>query len=45
VTIKRRGADGRETELKVKYGAILKGKQPDVELKPDDVIVVGEAFF
>lgn len=45
VTIKRRGADGNESEIKVKYGAILKGKAADPELKPDDVIVVDEAFF
>ncbi|MBI2213554.1 MAG: polysaccharide biosynthesis/export family protein [Acidobacteria bacterium] len=45
VTIKRIGADGKETQIKVKYRAILDGKKPDVELRPDDVIVVDEAFF
>ncbi|MFA6958601.1 MAG: polysaccharide biosynthesis/export family protein [Thermoanaerobaculia bacterium] len=45
VKIKRRGPDGKDTEFSVKYGSVLKGKIPDPELKPDDVIVVGEAFF
>jgi len=45
VKIKRRGPDGKDTEITVKYSAVLKGKVPDPELKPDDVIVVDEAFF
>lgn len=45
VKIKRRGPDGKDTEITVKYGSILKGKVPDPELKPDDVIVVDEAFW
>ncbi len=45
VKIKRRSTDGKDSEIVVKYGSILKGKVPDPELKPDDVIVVGEAFF
>jgi polysaccharide export outer membrane protein len=45
VKIKRRGPDGKDIEITVKYGSILKGKVPDPELKPDDVIVVDEAFF
>lgn len=45
VKIKRRSPEGKDSEIVVKYGAILKGKVPDPELKPDDVIVVEESFF
>lgn len=45
VKIKRRSADGKDSEIVVKYGAILKGRVTDPELKPDDVIVVEESFF
>lgn len=45
VKIKRRSADGKDSEIVVKYGSILKGKVTDPELKPDDVIVVEESFF
>ncbi|MCM2316762.1 MAG: polysaccharide biosynthesis/export family protein [Thermoanaerobaculia bacterium] len=45
VKITRRSADGKDSEIVVKYGAILKGRVTDPELKPDDVIVVEESFF
>lgn len=45
IKIKRRSADGKDSEIVVKYGSILKGKVTDPELKPDDVIVVEESFF
>jgi len=37
-------ADGR-TELTVDYNKILAGKEPDLELRQGDVIVVKESFF
>ena len=31
-------ADGTRRELPVDFAAVLKGAQPDVEVRPDDVI-------
>lgn len=45
VKIKRRTADGKESEITANYKAILKGKVPDLELQSDDVLIVGESFF
>ncbi len=45
ILIKRAvNADG-PPELNVDYKKILAGKQPDVDLRPGDVIVVKESFF
>lgn len=43
--VKRRGAGGRTEEIVVRYKRILNGREPDLELKPGDVIVVKESFF
>jgi polysaccharide export outer membrane protein len=40
-----RVVDGEETTIKVNAGKILKGKEKDILLEPDDVIVVPEAFW
>lgn len=45
VIIKRRSADGRDEELVVSYSRILSGKDRDVELRNDDVVVVKESLF
>lgn len=45
IRIKRRGPDGRDTELKVNYKDVLAGRVPDPSLKPDDVVIVEESFF
>ncbi|HQP89098.1 MAG TPA: polysaccharide biosynthesis/export family protein [Thermoanaerobaculia bacterium] len=45
IRIKRRGADGRDTELTANYGRIVSGKEPDPVLRGDDVVVVKESFF
>ena len=45
ILIKRKGADGKDTETKVNYKAVIGGKQPDPQLKADDVVVVSESFF
>ncbi len=45
ILIKRAvNADG-PAEINVDYKKILAGKEPDVELRPGDVIVVKESFF
>lgn len=45
ITIKRRGADGRITDLQVHYKRILSGRDPDVELENGDIVLVEESFF
>ncbi len=45
VLIRRRTHRGKEIEIKVNYKRIVAGKEPDVELKPDDIVVVKESFF
>lgn len=45
ITIKRRGADGRITDLEVHYKRILSGREPDVELQNGDIVLVEESFF
>ncbi|HRC84101.1 MAG TPA: polysaccharide biosynthesis/export family protein [Thermoanaerobaculia bacterium] len=43
--IRRRLDSGAEREIKVDAKRVLSGKDPDVELKGGDVIVVKESFF
>ncbi|MGH9444111.1 MAG: polysaccharide biosynthesis/export family protein [Thermoanaerobaculia bacterium] len=43
--IKRKMADGKVVEIKVNYARILAGKDPDVTLQPEDIILVKESFF
>lgn len=45
ITIKRRGADGRITDLRVHYKRILSGRDADVELENGDIVLVEESFF
>jgi protein involved in polysaccharide export with SLBB domain len=45
IRIKRRGADGKDTEIVVDYNRVLAGDVPDPEVQPNDVIVVKESFF
>jgi polysaccharide biosynthesis/export protein len=45
ILIKRKGADGKDTETKVNYKAVIAGKEPDPSLKANDVVVVSESFF
>lgn len=45
VIIKRRGADGKDTETEVNYRRVISGDIPDPELQPDDVIIVKQSFF
>lgn len=43
--IKRRGDDGRMTEIQAHYGRILDGEEPDLELRDGDLVVAKESFF
>ncbi|MEO7920880.1 MAG: polysaccharide biosynthesis/export family protein [Thermoanaerobaculia bacterium] len=45
IRIKRRAADGKNTELVVDYKRIISGKDPDPDLQPDDVVIVKESIF
>jgi polysaccharide export outer membrane protein len=45
IRIRRRQADGRETQIDVNYGRVLTGKAPDPVLQSDDIVVVKESFF
>jgi polysaccharide export outer membrane protein len=45
IRIKRRGPEGKETELVYDYKRILAGKDPDALLQPGDVLVVKESFL
>jgi len=45
IHIKRRGADGKDTEFVVDYNRVLSGAVPDPEIQPNDVIVIKESFF
>ena len=45
ILIKRKSSDGKDTETKVNYKAVIAGKVPDPPLKADDVVVVSESFF
>ncbi len=45
IRVKRRGADGRDVETVVDFKRIVAGKDPDLPIRPNDVIVVKESFF
>ena len=45
VRIKRRGPDGKDTEIVVDYKRILSGKDRDAILEANDVVIVKESFF
>ena len=45
ILIKRKGPDGKDIETRVNYKAVISGKDPDLPLKADDVVVVQESFF
>lgn len=43
--IKRKQPDGKVIEIKVNYARILSGKDPDVTLQPEDIVMIKESFF
>ena len=45
IRIKRRGPDGKDVEKSADFGRILAGKDPDLAIQPNDVVVVKESFF
>lgn len=45
IRVKRRGPDGKDKEIVVDYKRIVSGKDPDPDLRPDDVVIVKESFF
>ena len=45
VRIKRRGPDGKDAEIVVNFSRVVSGKDPDVPMKADDVLIVKESFF
>jgi len=45
ILVKRQAAADGRSEITVDYNKILAGKEPDIELRQGDVIVVKESFF
>jgi polysaccharide export outer membrane protein len=45
IRIKRRGADGKDSEIVINFGRVVSGKDPDPKLQADDVVIVKESFF
>lgn len=45
VRIKRTDAEGKAIEIKANYGRILAGKDPDIPLQADDVVIAKESVF
>jgi len=45
IRIRRRGSDGKDSDIVVNFRRVLAGKAPDPALKPNDVIIVKESFF
>jgi polysaccharide export outer membrane protein len=45
VRIKRRGADGKDSEIVINFSRVVTGKDPDPKLQSDDVVIVKESFF
>ncbi len=45
IRIKRRGADGKDTETVVNYNRVVSGAAPDPEIHADDVVIIKESFF
>ena len=45
IRVKRRDASGKDVETAYEYNRILAGKDPDPELKADDIVIVKQSFF
>jgi polysaccharide biosynthesis/export protein len=45
IRVKRRGADGKDSERVVDFKRIVSGRDADLPIEPNDVIVVKESFF
>ncbi|HVE66466.1 MAG TPA: polysaccharide biosynthesis/export family protein [Thermoanaerobaculia bacterium] len=45
IRVKRRGSDGKDKEIVADFKRIVSGKDSDLTLQPDDVVIVRESFF
>lgn len=45
IRIKRRGADGKDVETVADFKRIVAGKDPDIPIEANDVVVIKESFF
>lgn len=45
IRIKRRDAEGKDSEVVVDFNRVVAGDDPDPVLEPNDVVVVKESFF
>ena len=45
ILVRREDASGRSQEIEVDYKRLVAGKDPDVQLRAGDVVVVKESFF
>lgn len=45
IRVKRRGPDGRDHEMLVDYNRIIAGRDEDLAIQPDDVVIVKASFF
>ena len=45
IVIRRHDRSGEDTEIEANFKKIMSGKEKDVELERDDVVLVKESFF
>lgn len=45
IVVRRDGASGKAQEIEVDYKRLVAGKDPDIQLRAGDVVVVKESFF
>jgi polysaccharide export outer membrane protein len=45
IRIKHKGPDGKDVETVANFRRIVSGKDPDLILTPDDVVIIKESFF
>lgn len=45
IVVRREGASGKSQEIEVDYKRLVAGKDPDIQLRAGDVVVVKESFF
>ena len=45
ILIRREDASGKSQEIEVDYKRLVAGKDPDIQLRAGDVVVVKESFF
>ena len=45
IRVRRQAPDGSLNEIEVNYKRILAGKDPDLEMRDGDLVVIKESFF